>query len=83
MTDGNPLQRQRDGPETAAWLLLGGAWDGMSMDGGGSVTMVKADAFNNPVDLNHSSYIPNPGASASWAVISAFTPSPCPASSTT
>ena len=29
----------------------------MNMDGGGSVTMVKANNFNLPYDLNHSSYI--------------------------
>jgi hypothetical protein len=57
----SPYSDSATDPETAAWLLLGGAWDGVSMDGGGSVTMVKADAFNNPVDLNHSSYIPQSG----------------------
>ena len=47
--------------ETGAWLLAFGAWNAVNMDGGGSTTMVQADACGNPFDLNRSSYIPQSG----------------------
>ena len=39
------------------WLLQFGAWDGVSMDGGGSASMYMADCAGNPKPLGHSSYI--------------------------
>jgi len=41
--------------ETAEWLKLAGAWDGASMDGGGSACMVAMDTTGKPVPLNHDS----------------------------
>jgi hypothetical protein len=43
--------------ETAGWLLLAGATDGVNMDGGGSTTLVIEDATGNPDRLNHSSAV--------------------------
>jgi ABC-type multidrug transport system fused ATPase/permease subunit len=42
--------------ETAEFLLLFGAWNGMNMDGGGSTCRVKADEFSDAVDLNVNSF---------------------------
>jgi hypothetical protein len=42
--------------ETAEFLLLFGAWNGMNMDGGGSTCMVKADDFGDAVDINVNSF---------------------------
>ena len=38
--------------ETADFLLLFGAWDGMNMDGGGSTCMVKASYCGDPIEIN-------------------------------
>jgi hypothetical protein len=43
--------------ETAFWLQVFGASDGVNMDGGGSTAMYMADCAGNPVGLGHSSYI--------------------------
>jgi hypothetical protein len=43
--------------ETAAWLLEFGAWEAITMDGGGSTSLYAADCVGNPVPLNHSSYV--------------------------
>jgi hypothetical protein len=43
--------------ETAAWLFQFGAWDGITMDGGGSTSLYMADCSGNPVALNHSSQL--------------------------
>jgi hypothetical protein len=42
--------------ETADFLLLFGAWNGMNMDGGGSTCMVKADPCGEAVDINQNSF---------------------------
>jgi len=42
--------------ETAEFLLLFGAWQGMNMDGGGSTCMVKATECGPPVDINQNSF---------------------------
>lgn len=42
--------------ETADFLLLFGAWNGMNMDGGGSTCMVKADSCGQSMDINQNSY---------------------------
>ncbi|MFM1770200.1 MAG: hypothetical protein RJA22_2729 [Verrucomicrobiota bacterium] len=42
--------------ETAEFLQLFGAWNGMNIDGGGSTCMVKADDCGQPVDVNQNSY---------------------------
>ena len=47
--------------ETAAWLLLAGAWDGANMDGGGSTCMVMQDSTGRPVPLNRESSSPAVG----------------------
>jgi len=47
--------------QTAAWLILLGASDGINLDGGGSATMVMADATGSPVELNHSSAVADSG----------------------
>lgn len=47
--------------ETAGWLLLLGAYDGVNMDGGGSSTMVVADAAGNPRELNSPSSVADSG----------------------
>jgi len=38
--------------ETAAWLLVVGAWDGINLDGGGSTCMAVMDSASHPVQLN-------------------------------
>ncbi|HRI12060.1 MAG TPA: phosphodiester glycosidase family protein [Verrucomicrobiota bacterium] len=47
--------------ETAAWLQLLGAHDGINMDGGGSTTMVVEGSTGNPVRLNRSSAVADSG----------------------
>jgi hypothetical protein len=42
--------------ETAEFLLLFGAWNGMNMDGGGSTCMVKASYCGDPIDINQNSF---------------------------
>jgi len=42
--------------ETADFLLLYGAWQGMNLDGGGSTCMVKATECGPPEDINQNSY---------------------------
>src|SRR4029453_3439574 len=42
--------------ETADFLLLFGAWNGMNMDGGGSTTLVKVNECGEPVDINQNSF---------------------------
>lgn len=42
--------------ETAEFLLLFGAWQGMNMDGGGSTCMVKATECGEPDDINQNSF---------------------------
>jgi len=42
--------------ETADFLLLYGAWQGMNLDGGGSTCMVKATECGPPVDINQNSF---------------------------
>lgn len=42
--------------ETAEFLLLFGAWQGMNMDGGGSTCLVKLDECGKPVDINQNSF---------------------------
>lgn len=43
--------------ETAAWMQLVGAWNAVNMDGGGSTTMVMANAAGKSVELNRSSLV--------------------------
>jgi len=38
--------------QSAAWLLLAGAWDGVNMDGGGSTCLVAEDTTGLPIPLN-------------------------------
>src|SRR6266849_1107461 len=38
--------------ETADWLIRFGSYNGINLDGGGSVTMVMADCAGNPIQLN-------------------------------
>jgi exopolysaccharide biosynthesis protein len=38
--------------QTAAWLKMLGAWDGINLDGGGSSCLVMADSTGKPVQLN-------------------------------
>jgi exopolysaccharide biosynthesis protein len=38
--------------ETGDWLLRFGAYNGINLDGGGSVTMVMGDCAGNPIQLN-------------------------------
>src|SRR5713101_5760037 len=38
--------------ETGDWLLRFGAYNGINLDGGGSTTMVMADCYGNPIELN-------------------------------
>ena len=47
--------------ETAAWLLLLGAHDGVNMDGGGSTTLVIQDTTGFPIELNASSAVADSG----------------------
>jgi hypothetical protein len=43
--------------ETAGWLLLLGAYDGVNMDGGGSTTLVIEDSTGAPLRLNKPSAV--------------------------
>ena len=43
--------------ETAYWMIQFGAWNAISMDGGGSTALYTADSAGNPIGLNHSSYL--------------------------
>jgi hypothetical protein len=47
--------------ETAAWLLLLGAYDGVNLDGGGSTTLVMQNSTGVPVRLNRSSAVADSG----------------------
>lgn len=47
--------------ETAAWLKLLGAHDGVNLDGGGSTTMVVEDSTGNPRRLNRPSAVADSG----------------------
>ena len=47
--------------ETAAWMILLGAYDAVNLDGGGSTTLVVADSMGKPVELNHSSAVADSG----------------------
>jgi exopolysaccharide biosynthesis protein len=47
--------------ETAAWLLLIGAYDGINLDGGGSTTLVIQNSTGAPVRLNESSAVADSG----------------------
>ncbi|MCI0534917.1 MAG: phosphodiester glycosidase family protein, partial [Verrucomicrobiales bacterium] len=47
--------------ETAGWLLLLGAYDGMNVDGGGSTTLVIEDTTGVPMRLNRSSAVADSG----------------------
>jgi exopolysaccharide biosynthesis protein len=47
--------------ETAAWMLAFGAYDAVNMDGGGSSTMVIADAAGTPHRLNVPSTVADSG----------------------
>lgn len=47
--------------ETAAWLLLLGAYDGINMDGGGSTTMSIEGVDGNPRRLNRPSAVADSG----------------------
>jgi hypothetical protein len=42
--------------ETAEFLLLFGAWNGMNLDGGGSTCMVKASSCSDPIAINQNSF---------------------------
>jgi phosphodiester glycosidase/purple acid phosphatase-like protein len=42
--------------ESAEFLLLFGAWQGMNMDGGGSTCLVKLNDCGDPVDINQNSF---------------------------
>ncbi len=43
--------------QTADWLIRFGAYQGISMDGGGSTTMVHADPLGNAIEINKPSYL--------------------------
>jgi hypothetical protein len=45
--------------ETAEWLLMLGAHDGINMDGGGSTTLSMENSLGEPVMLNYSSAVAN------------------------
>ena len=47
--------------DTAGWLLLAGAADGINMDGGGSTTLVMEDSTGQPDRLNSSSAVADSG----------------------
>jgi len=47
--------------ETAGWLLLAGAYDGINMDGGGSTTLVMQDSTGRPLRLNKPSAVADSG----------------------
>ena len=51
-----PFSNGATDEETADLLILFGVYQGISLDGGGSATMVKSDGFGNPVELNRSTY---------------------------
>jgi len=38
--------------ETGDWLIRFGSYNGINLDGGGSTTMVMADCYGNPIELN-------------------------------
>jgi Phosphodiester glycosidase/Purple acid Phosphatase, N-terminal domain len=50
-----------DDYESAGWLLLLGAYDGVNLDGGGSTTLVVEDSTGVPVRLNQSSAVADSG----------------------
>src|SRR6266487_4234799 len=47
--------------ESAAWLLLLGAYDSINVDGGGSTTLVIEDSTGAPIRLNQSSAVADSG----------------------
>lgn len=47
--------------ETAAWMLLWGAYDAVNLDGGGSTTMVMEDSTGKPKRLNRPSSVADSG----------------------
>src|ERR1051326_5240740 len=47
--------------ESAAWLILLGAYDGMNLDGGGSTVLVIEDSTGVPVRLSRSSAVADSG----------------------
>ena len=47
--------------ETAGWLLVFGAYDGINLDGGGSTTLVIQDSTGVPIRLNESSAVADSG----------------------
>jgi len=47
--------------ETAAWMLLAGAYNAVNMDGGGSTTLVMEDSIGEPFRLNASSAVADSG----------------------
>lgn len=47
--------------ESAGWLLLLGAYDGINLDGGGSTTLVIEDTTGIPLRLNQSSAVADSG----------------------
>ena len=47
--------------ESAAWLLLLGAYDGINMDGGGSTVLVIEDSTGVPIRLSQSSAVADSG----------------------
>jgi hypothetical protein len=47
--------------ETAAWMLLAGAYNAVNMDGGGSTTLVMEDSIGEPLRLNASSAVADSG----------------------
>jgi hypothetical protein len=47
--------------ETAAWMLLAGAYNAVNMDGGGSTTLVTEDSIGEPHRLNASSAVADSG----------------------
>jgi hypothetical protein len=44
--------------ETGYWMLQFGAWNAISMDGGGSTALYMSGSTGNPIAINHSSYLP-------------------------
>ena len=51
-----PFSNGSTDEESADLMIMFGVYQGVSMDGGGSATMVQSDGFGNPVELNRSSY---------------------------
>jgi hypothetical protein len=47
--------------ETAGWLLIFGAYDGVNLDGGGSTTLVIQSSTGKPIRLNKSSAVADSG----------------------